>query len=437
MVPSAFVMVESLPLSPSGKVDRRALPAPEDIRDRSEAAFLSPRTGIERKVAAVWQEVLQVEKVGIHDNFFDLGGHSLLMVRVYNKLRGLFDKPVSMLDLFRYPTVAMLASHLEPEQGATPSARKRAGRSEVRRSLAERVSPDVAVIGMAGRFPGASTIDEFWSNLRDGVESIRFFTDEELRAAGVEDATLNDPSYIKARAVLEGAEMFDASFFGFTPREAQVMDPQHRLFLECAWAALESAGIDSERYEGLIGVYSGVGLNRYLLMNLFFNREVMESRGGFQLMLGHEKDFLPTRVSYKLNLRGPSLSVQTACSTSLVAVLLACQSLLTGECDIALAGGVSIGVSQTTGYHYQEGGIWSSDGHCRAFDARSSGTVCSSGAGIVVLKRLDDALADGENILAVIKGSAVNNDGSLKVGYTAPSVEGQAQDRRGAECRRG
>jgi phthiocerol/phenolphthiocerol synthesis type-I polyketide synthase E len=292
---------------------------------------------------------------------------------------------------------------------------------------------EIAVIGLSGRFPGAKNVDEYWRNLRDGVESISFFTDKELESCGIDPTLLRDPHYVKAKGILEDADLFDASFFGFTPREAEIMDPQHRLFLECAWEALESAGYDPEGFGGLIGVYGGAGQNNYFLNNLYPNRALMESVGDFQAMLGNEKDFMATRVSYKMNLRGPSVVVQTGCSTSLVAVCQACQSLLSGDCDIALAGASSINVPQKGGYRHQNGGITSLDGHCRAFDAQAQGTVFSNAVGFVVLKRLEEALADGDCIHAVIKGAAINNDGSFKVGYTAPSVEGQAKVIRAAQ----
>ncbi|MHC5747806.1 MAG: type I polyketide synthase [Nostoc sp.] len=288
--------------------------------------------------------------------------------------------------------------------------------------------PDqIAIIGMAGRFPGASKVDQFWQNLRDGLESISFFTEEELVSAGVDPGLRNDPNYVKAKGVLENIELFDGSFFGFSPREAEITDPQHRLFIECVWEALEDAGYDSETYSGQIGLFAGVAVSTYLLFNLYSNQDLMESVDSFQTLIGNDKDFLPTQVSYKLNLKGPSINVQTACSTSLVAVHLACQSLLNGESDITLAGGVSLSIPQKTGYYYQQGGIHSPDGHCRAFDSQAQGTVGGNGLGIVVLKRLEDAIADGDFIHAIIKGSAVNNDGSLKVGYTAPSVDGQRE----------
>jgi len=284
----------------------------------------------------------------------------------------------------------------------------------------------IAIIGMAGRFPGAKNIDQFWQNLRDGVESISFFTDENLLATGIDSAKLSNPNYVKAASTLSDIELFDASFFNFTPYEAEVTDPQHRLFLECAWEALENSGYDSQAYEGQIGVYAGAGLNSYLLLNLRLSSETSDLADVYPLLIGNDKDFVATRVSFQLNLTGPSVNVSTACSTSLVAVQMGCQSLLNYQSDMVLAGGVSAHLLQKAGYLYQEGMILSPDGHCRAFDAKAQGTIGGSGIGIVVLKRLEDALADGDCIHAVIKGSAINNDGSLKVGYTAPSVNGQA-----------
>lgn len=285
---------------------------------------------------------------------------------------------------------------------------------------------EIAIIGMAGRFPGAKNIAEFWRNLREGVESISFFTDEELESVNISPGLINDPAYVKAAGVLEDIDKFDAAFFNYSPREAEVIDPQHRIFLECAAEALENAGYDPESGNQLIGVYAGTGMGSYLI-NLCTNQELLSSVGEFQIALGMDKDHLATRVSYKLNLEGPSVTVQTACSTSLVAVHLACQALLNGECDIALAGGVTVKTQQKGGYLYREGGILSPDGHCRAFDTAAQGTVGGSGAGIVVLKKLDEALADGDHIYAVIKGTAINNDGGAKVGYTAPRAEGQAK----------
>src|SRR6266566_2736244 len=287
-------------------------------------------------------------------------------------------------------------------------------------------STDIAIIGLSGRFPGARNVDEFWQNLRNGVESISLFSDEELLQSGVDPSVLGDPNYVKAGAILEDIDKFDAAFFGFTPKEAQIMDPQHRLFIETAWNALENAGYNPEMYKKPIGLYAGSGLSTYLLNNLYPNAEVMDSAGIMQVVLGNDKDSLTTRVAYLLNLTGPCFSVQTYCSTSLVAVSIACSSLLNGDCDMALAGGVLVSVPQKAGYYYQEGGIASPDARCRAFDARAKGSPLGNGVGVVILKRLEDAVADGDTIHAVIKGSAINNDGSLKAGYTAPGVRGQS-----------
>jgi phthiocerol/phenolphthiocerol synthesis type-I polyketide synthase E len=285
----------------------------------------------------------------------------------------------------------------------------------------------IAVIGMSCRFPGASTIDAFWRNLRSGTESITFFSDEELAAAGVDVKQLRGATFVPAKGVLEAADGFDASFFGMSPREAALMDPQQRVFLETAWSALEHAGYDSHAYRGPIGVFAGSILSIYLLRNLWPNRNLIAAAGNFQSAIGNDPTFLATRTSYQLDLGGPSVSVGTACSTSLVAVHLACQSLLAYESDMALAGGVSVHVPLVGAYRYEDGGVLSPDGHCRPFDAAAQGTVSSDGAGVVVLKRVADAIADGDTIHAIIRGSAINNDGSLKVGYTAPSSAAEAR----------
>jgi acyl transferase domain-containing protein/thioesterase domain-containing protein len=285
----------------------------------------------------------------------------------------------------------------------------------------------IAIVGMAARLPGARNVDEFWRNVRDGVESIRTYTDEQLLAEGELPESLRNPNYVRAGGPLEGMEMFDGEFFGFSPKESAILDPQHRHFLECAWEALENAGHPPERFPGPIGVFAGCGMGSYFYFNLCTNRELVDSVGLFLLRhTGNDKDFLATRVSYLFDLKGPSVNVQTACSTSLVAAHLACQSLLARECDMALAGGATIEIPHRRGYVYREGEVLSPDGHCHAFDHRGQGTVFGSGAGVVALRRLEDALADGDHIYAVIRGSAVNNDGAGKAGYLAPSVDGQA-----------
>ncbi|MFP2933199.1 type I polyketide synthase, partial [Pyxidicoccus sp. 3LG] len=285
---------------------------------------------------------------------------------------------------------------------------------------------EIAVVGMAGRFPGARDLEAFWRNLRDGVESITFLKDGELEASALDTPALRgDPNYVKAAAILEDADLFDAGYFGVTPKEAEVMDPQQRVFLECAVEALENAGYDAERFRGRVGVYAGARTDTYVF-NLFSNPAALGGLDPFEIGLGNDLAFLTTRVAHRLNLRGPAYSVHTACSTSLVALHLASQALLADECQLAIAGGVAINVPQKVGYLYQYGSIMSPDGHCRAFDAKAAGTIFGSGVGLVVLKRLEDALADGDTIHAVIKGSAINNDGSVKASFTAPSVQGQA-----------
>lgn len=293
-------------------------------------------------------------------------------------------------------------------------------------SKAEDSLEGIAIVGLSGRFPGAGSIDQFWHNLRGGVESIHRFTDQELEALGIAADVYNHPNYVKAGTILENADKFDAEFFGFYPKEAEIQEPQHRIFLECAWEALENAGYDVESCKGQIGVFAGCSPNYYGRIIPFDTDPALVAEA-YQREMANEKDYLCTLVAYKLGLRGPAMTIQTACSTSLVAVSMACQGLMTFQCDVALAGGVCVNTRQRGGYFYQEGLIPSPDGHCRAFDAKAQGTVLSQGAGVVVLKRLSEAFADGDRIRAVIKGFAVNNDGSEKVGFTAPSVNGQAE----------
>ena len=283
---------------------------------------------------------------------------------------------------------------------------------------------DVAVIGMSGRFPAAPDLETFWSNIRGGVEAVTTFTPDELRAAGIGDAVLGDRDFVNAGAPLDGVELFDAAFFGYSPREAQTIDPQQRLFLECAWEALERAGYDPLASGGRVGLFAGCAISSYLSL-IYANPEFVALTGPLPVLIGNDKDYIATRTAYKLNLSGPSITVQTACSTGLVAVVLARQALVDAQCELALAGAVNVRVPQRTGYRYDPGGIYSPDGHCRPFDARAAGTVFGNGVGVVVLKPLRKALADGDHIHAVVKGAALNNDGARKVGFTAPSLEGQ------------
>lgn len=400
-----------------------------------------PQSQIERQVAAILQEAFDGQPIGIQDNLFDLGGDSLLLTQIHGRLQSQFGPRITLLDMFQYPTIQSLAKFLggDTAKNADPrgSARRAARSHRTPRPDDPSAENDVAVIGMSCRFPGAANLRQFWRNLRDGVESMQFFSDEELLEAGVDPRLLDNPDYVKVSSVLPDIEWFDARFFGITPRDAALMDPQQRVLLECAWETFEVAGYNPLAYRGSVGVYAGAGMNTYLLNNLYPARSfqspddaseilTLDSMEGFRVMVANDKDYLPTRISYKLNLRGPSVNVQTACSTTLVAIHMAAQAVRHGECDMALAGGVSIKVPQEAGYLYLEDMIVSPDGHCRAFDARAQGTVFGNGAGLVLLKRLDEAIADGDHIFAVIKGSAINNDGSGKVGYMAPSQRGMA-----------
>ncbi len=429
MVPSAFVCLAQLPLNANGKLDRRALPDPGTVAEPE--ADQVPETDVERIVSEVWREVLGVEFVGRDSNFFELGGHSLLLVQVHERLSRLFDASLTVVDLFQYPTVSSLVARLTgTSQAARPQPRGRS--SVVSGSSAAAVEAEagrvaIAVVGMAARVPGAESVEDFWQLLAEGREAISFFTPEEDEALRSRLDEAARASYVGARGVLTAADCFDAPFFDMTPREAELMDPQHRLFLETSWLALEDAGLDPATFTGRVGVFAGSGQSGYWQRYVEPAIRHLGTGAFFQALTSNEKDFLATRVAYRLNLRGPAVNVQTACSTSLVAVHQACRSLLAGECEAALAGGVSIGFPQRRGYLFQEGGIYSPDGHCRTFDARAGGTVSGNGVGVVVLKRLADAQADGDPIRAVIRGSAINNDGSLKVGFTAPSVDGQVR----------
>jgi phthiocerol/phenolphthiocerol synthesis type-I polyketide synthase E len=292
------------------------------------------------------------------------------------------------------------------------------------------LSDGIAIIGMAGKFPGAPDLETYWQNLRNGVESITHFSEHELE---VSPAISGSPQYVRARGMMKDVDLFDSEFFNINPREAEYTDPQHRLMLETAWEALENAGYDSERFPGSIGVFAGCSQNTYLLNNLASHPGFLadflsfQQMGAHPSMLGNDKDFVATRIAYKMNFRGPSIAVQSACSTSLVAICQAAQNLLTFQCDLALAGGVSVTFPQKRGYVAEDGSLVSADGRCRPFDVAAGGTVFGDGVGLVVLKRADEAMRDGDHIRAVIRGFSVNNDGSTKVSFMAPSVDGQAE----------
>lgn len=435
MVPAHVMVLEAIPVTPNGKINRKAFPKPEPVQATAPSQPSLPTSELERVILTIWQDVLQKESIGIHDNFFDLGGHSILLTRVYERIateltEALDTVPLELVSLFQYPTIASLAEHLGRKvQSQSIKPIKSRNQSSGDQSI--------AIIGMSARLPGAHDIETFWSNLLAGEESIRFFSREEIIAAGVDPAEYNAPTYVPAHGALEHIEDFDASFFDYTPAQARVIDPQQRLFLETAWHALEHGGYGKIPANESVGVFAGCGQNDYLVNQVLPYLEHSTDTSAYEAILGNDKDFLATRVSYALNLTGPSLDVQTACSTSLVAIHMACRSLLDGECEMALAGGVALRVPQHSGHVYQPGMIVSSDGHCRAFDAQAEGTVWGSGVGAVLLKPLAQALQDRDTIHAVIKGSAINNDGAMKVGFTAPSVDGQAQVISSAQARAG
>lgn len=433
MVPAHIIVLDALPLMANGKVDRKSLPAPGDVAVAG-LDYIAPQTEIEHALISIWSELLNLptESIGIHDNFFDLGGQSLLMAELKNKVVEKINCDVSLVDLYHYPKISALAqffySSLNLGSDSIPPQQ-----AMIQPRICTHNNEAIAVVGLSGRFSGFSDVQSYWQGLQAGDEAIRFYTDEELQAAGVPKATYNQNTYVNAKGEMQGYEYFDSVFFGVSPREAQLMDPQQRIFLEESVKALEDAGINYGDYQGRIGVFAGSGPSDYQLRITQAELIASHSQGG--LMLG--SDFLASRVAYKLNLTGPAVTVQTACSTSLVAIHQACQNLRNGESDVILAGGVSLGVIDRAGYEYQVGGIASPDGHCRAFDAKSKGMVGGQGVGIVVLKRLSDALRENDRIYAVVKGSSMNNDGSNKVSFTAPSVNGQAAVIRQAQANAG
>ncbi|KAF1710075.1 type I polyketide synthase [Pseudoxanthomonas kalamensis DSM 18571] len=421
MLPVAYVEMASLPLSPNGKLDRRALPAPGRQRPDWLGAYEPPQSDTEAALCRILAETLDLEKIGRHDNFFDLGGTSLLAARALEQIRREGIGRLSTLTLFRDPAPAALARALSEDTDAAPDARRLA-----RGRAGDGHDDPIAIVAMAGRFPGADDVEAFWRNLCEGRDSITRFGPGELDAsvpAGLRD----DPDYVPARGVFDGYDLFDAGFFGISPREAELMDPQQRVFLELCWECIERAGhVPDAADNGPVGVFAGMYNASYFQRNVSAHPDLVERVGEFQVMLGNEKDYIATRVAHKLNLTGPAVSVHTACSTSLVAICQAVDSLRSGQCDMALAGGIAITHPVRSGYLYQEGAMLSPDGHTRSFDADAKGTVFSDGAAVVLLKRLSDALADGNPVFALIRGRALNNDGGNKASFTAPSSDGQA-----------
>lgn len=391
------------------------------IRPESDSGTFQNYKSTEKNVMSVWQQVLKREDFSSTGNFFDIGGHSVLIPQIVIKLYKQFNIQINIIDIFQFPNVQELAAFIDGVSKTDKPSPDIRQNSTVQKSSGK----DIAIIGMAGRFSGVTNTEEFWDAISSGKETITYYTKEELLKKGVDKSLLENENYVFANGTIETADQFDSAFFGVTPREADFMDPQHRVFLESCYEALENAGYTSEKYPGDIGVFAGCGMNNYLMKNLFQHHEALRSLGEFQTIINNNSDYLTTRVSYKLNLTGPSIDIQTACSTSLAAIHIACQNLISHTCDMALAGGVFIPIPQAEGYMYEPGGIFSPDGHCRPFDIEANGTLFGAGSGVVVLKRLEDAIRDCDTILGVIKGTAINNDGSNKVGYMAPSINGQ------------
>lgn len=438
MTPAVWVFVEYMPLTPNGKIDRNALPEPSTDRPDLGQAYVPPRTPVEKELAKIWKRTLDLDKVGTRDRFFDLGGNSIKAIQFVDQLGKRIDEKISMPGFFGAPTIGEFAVLLERDHasgirrivGQLQSGRARSVQDAATQSIRQRRSSgheDLAIVGMAVRLPGAANTGEFWTNLRDGVESRHEVVAEDLIAAGLDPSLLDDPTYVPACMPLEDVDKFDASFFGINPREAQMMDPQHRIFLECCWTAMEDAGYAPDNCADSVGVYAGIARNAYQLHNISATEDWRVNAHDYSILLGNDKDFLATRVSYNLNLQGPSMSVLTACSGSGTALHQARLALLNGDCDMALVGGGRVMSPHKVGYHYVDGNVLSADGHVHAFDASASGMVRGSGLVAVLVKRLSAAIEAGDDIKAVIKSTAVNNDGAAKASFTAPSVPGQVR----------
>ncbi|MGW0435651.1 beta-ketoacyl synthase N-terminal-like domain-containing protein [Micromonospora sp. NPDC003197] len=447
-LPRAVVVIDEFPLTVTGKIDERALPDPEMFPVAPQRSM----TPTERTVHGIWCTVLGVDQVGLDDSFFDLGGHSLSLGQVQQRLTTEFGVRVPMLRLFDHSTVTTQARFLDgltdstqptgeeattgtPSGSAGPGDQAAHDTPAVGMPAAARdyTGDEIAVIGLAGRFPGAPDVSTLWWNLCAGTDSIHDYTEEELTGLGIGPGLRGDPRHVRAGGRLDGVADFDAEFFSFGAEEAARTDPQHRLFLETSWEALEDAGHDAARFDGTIGVFAATSANRYFLFHLMDNPavvgEVDPDDWEARILPRQFTDHLPGQVAYRLGLTGPAVAVQSACSSSLVAVATAAQSLLDYQCDVALAGGVSV---TSPRYRYVTGGMASADGRCRAFDEAADGSGFSSGAGVVVLRRLADALADRDRIYAILPGWAVTNDGADRAGFAVPGPAGQAAAIAGA-----
>ncbi|WP_194974095.1 polyketide synthase [Aquiflexum lacus] len=417
MIPDYIIAVDEFPKTSSGKVDKKALPKPLHERPEWADTYIPPSSELEQHINTVFTSVLNYDKVSIHDNFFEMGGNSLKAQKTIAALKQRFGLELPIIKLYQFPSVALVAQYFEQAKKPRLIVQK------VKKS--DKESRGVAIIGMSLKFPGANSIQDFLEILRTGKETIRFFSKEEIDAS-ITDSFKNNPQYVAARGIIEGYDTFDANFFGLNPKLAAIADPQQRKFLECAYELLEAAGYRTIDEPLPIGVYAGCSPNTYFVHNLIPNKAKIESYGEFMINSLNEKDYLASRTAYHLNLTGPAVSVHSACSTALLAVAQAVEAIRSGKCSMAIAGASSIKSPVYSGHLHDEGSVYSKDGHVKSFDEAATGTVFSDGVGMVLLKDLDQAIADGDQIHAVIKGIGINNDGGAKGSFSAPSAEGQA-----------
>lgn len=431
MVPTRYVIVDNFPVTANGKIDRKNIHNITQFRYLySEKGSSQLQNKYEEILMDLIQSFLQRDDIDPESNFFDLGLHSLLLVNITQALNRTLNQPISVVDLFEHPTVRDFANFLLKTHHIDYTKQEQSVlEQQVLLNLRPSKTDDnhIAVIGLACKVPGADNYKEFWELILQGKETIQFFNKEELKESGVLPQLYQRSEYVAARGILCDIDKFDAGFFNYAPSEARIMDPQHRIFLEQSWSAIEDAGYVASQFPGKIGVYAGMNDSTYLNHHLLQNFQIRTDYDTQQLLLATSTHYLATKVAYALGLTGPSVTVNTACSTGLVAIAMACNSLINHDTDMALAGAITIVTPQKSGYLYQDLGILSPDGHCRVFDEHSQGTVLSNGCGIVILRRLSDALKDNDNILGVIKGWALNNDGLNKVGFTAPSIAGQVK----------
>ncbi len=416
MVPSAFVAMDALPLTANNKINRKELPNPTQLKKLK--TYSAPINALQENLCEIWGKLLGLERVGIQEQFFEIGGTSILSIRLLTEINSKLNLNLNVADIFSYPTIEKLSAFISNTSTYPKEVKKL--------PVIDSKPQDIAIIGMSCRFPDADTVDAYWNNIISGHESIQDFTDEDIRSSNFNRQRHESENLIKTGVLLNGIKNFDADFFEMTPREAELLDPQQRLLMECVQHALDDAGYGNSDNDNRTGVYVTVSDSRYLVERLIENPSMLSTYGDLSLRLASSKDWVATRVAYKLNLKGPAVNINTACSSGLTAIHAACQSIRNGESKMAVAGGASILLFEPEAGVYEEGGILSADGRCRAFDCDAAGTRTGSGVGVVLLKSLSDAISDRDHIYAVIKGSAVNNDGNQKISFTSPSMFGQA-----------